>query len=236
MMKTCRDCDKNLPLDCFYLNGKGGTMVRCKTCNKAKSVAWAKANADRTRQIAASYRERNIEQSRDYGRRWYLEHRERIAEAARERSRTWRAAHRNRHRAYVSQYRHDHPEEVRERTEAWVARNRERINASVRRRRSRSDVRIKRREEAMRRRAVMRAVSIGSVDYRAILAQYGRICHICRGPIGSDLHFDHVIPLSRGGEHSMANIRPAHAFCNLSKADKLLQFEACMGVEYAVIP
>jgi len=37
-----------------------------------------------------------------------------------------------------------------------------------------------------------------------------------------DLHFDHVIPLSKGGPHTYDNIRPAHSWCNMRKGTKLL--------------
>lgn len=62
------------------------------------------------------------------------------------------------------------------------------------------------------------------VDYSAILAEHGMWCHICSMVIASldDLHFDHVIPLAKGGAHSAANIRPSHAACNLAKGAKLL--------------
>lgn len=61
------------------------------------------------------------------------------------------------------------------------------------------------------------------MDYAAILAEHGMTCHICTGEIESltDLHFDHVIPLARGGEHSAANIRPSHAVCNLRKGARI---------------
>lgn len=35
-------------------------------------------------------------------------------------------------------------------------------------------------------------------------------------------HFDHVIPLARGGRHCIANLLPACASCNLSKGAKLV--------------
>lgn len=61
------------------------------------------------------------------------------------------------------------------------------------------------------------------VDYMAILDEHGMTCHICAEEILGidDLHMDHVIPLSKGGRHSQENIKPAHAFCNLSKGAKL---------------
>lgn len=61
------------------------------------------------------------------------------------------------------------------------------------------------------------------VDYAAILTEHGMACHICSGEIDSlaDLHFDHVLPLARGGAHAEDNIRPAHALCNMRKGAKI---------------
>lgn len=56
--------------------------------------------------------------------------------------------------------------------------------------------------------------------YKDVLERDGMICHICGKKIQSrsDLHFDHVIPLSKGGLHVIENVRPAHALCNRRKA------------------
>jgi 5-methylcytosine-specific restriction endonuclease McrA len=56
-----------------------------------------------------------------------------------------------------------------------------------------------------------------------VLERDGMVCHVCAGSIAdlSDLHFDHVIPLARGGAHHADNIKPAHALCNLRKSDKI---------------
>lgn len=81
----------------------------------------------------------------------------------------------------------------------------------------------RRRELQMRRKARERATQIEPVDYVAILAEHGMFCHICSLVIvdESDLHFDHVIPLSKGGPHVADNIRPAHAICNMRKGSKV---------------
>lgn len=64
---------------------------------------------------------------------------------------------------------------------------------------------------------------VAAVDLAAILAEHGMVCHLCGGDIATraDLHFDHVVPLSLGGAHEPENIRPAHAFCNLSKGNRI---------------
>lgn len=49
------------------------------------------------------------------------------------------------------------------------------------------------------------------------------VCGICGKPIESfsDMHLDHIIPVSRGGETQPENIQLAHAACNLRKGDKV---------------
>jgi 5-methylcytosine-specific restriction endonuclease McrA len=72
-------------------------------------------------------------------------------------------------------------------------------------------------------RARKKAARIGKVSYKRILERDGYVCHICKGIIDpKDLHFDHVIPLSRGGSHSEENIKPAHKLCNIRKSNKLI--------------
>lgn len=68
-----------------------------------------------------------------------------------------------------------------------------------------------------------------------ILSLYGTDCHICGtaidlkmsrkpGIVGWEkaLHIDHVIPMVKGGNDTIDNVRPAHAVCNLSKSTKIL--------------
>lgn len=45
------------------------------------------------------------------------------------------------------------------------------------------------------------------------------ICH-ARLPISS-IHVDHIIPLSKGGDNSISNLRLVCASCNLQKSNKL---------------
>lgn len=63
------------------------------------------------------------------------------------------------------------------------------------------------------------------IDY-LIKRDHGR-CGICRKPIRAKTgprrpSIDHIVPLSRGGEHALENLQPAHYDCNLSKGNREL--------------
>jgi 5-methylcytosine-specific restriction endonuclease McrA len=61
------------------------------------------------------------------------------------------------------------------------------------------------------------------VDYRAIIARDGYWCYLCNSSVQTDqLSFDHVVPLIRGGDHSMANLKVAHKLCNSRKKNRLV--------------
>jgi len=78
--------------------------------------------------------------------------------------------------------------------------------------------------KTQRRRARERASTVGPVDRKRVIEDYGMICHLCTGEIKTrtDLHIDHVFPIAAGGPHVQDNLRPSHSWCNLRKGAKLL--------------
>lgn len=56
---------------------------------------------------------------------------------------------------------------------------------------------------------------IEDIDRREVYETYNGICAICEEPLKfRDMTLDHITPLHLGGEHSYANIQPAHGLCN----------------------
>lgn len=47
------------------------------------------------------------------------------------------------------------------------------------------------------------------------------ICGICDGDLGDKFEMDHILPISKGGEHKASNIQLAHRYCNRSKKDRV---------------
>ena len=77
-------------------------------------------------------------------------------------------------------------------------------------------------EYARRRVAQERATVVEKVDYKSILASSNGVCGICKLDIGdAPYEFDHIVPLARGGSHTMGNIQVAHRRCNRSKGAKV---------------
>ncbi len=82
------------------------------------------------------------------------------------------------------------------------------------------------------RRALMRGNKTEPYTLEDVLSKYGTNCHICGEEIDLDaprfqgkpgwkrgLQIDHIVPISKGGNDSIDNVRPAHGFCNLSKGN-----------------
>lgn len=57
----------------------------------------------------------------------------------------------------------------------------------------------------------------------------GWTCGLCRQPVDPELPWphpmsasvDHILPLSQGGSHTLANVQCAHLSCNSRKADRV---------------
>ena len=73
---------------------------------------------------------------------------------------------------------------------------------------------------------------MGGYGYRRhlpdLLARDGWRCGLCGGSLQgedqSDIHVDHIKPVSKGGDSRPDNLQPAHAHCNKSKSDRELHF------------
>ena len=71
------------------------------------------------------------------------------------------------------------------------------------------------------RRAREKNAFVEVVDRAALYERDRGVCGLCRKTVErSDATVDHIIPLSKGGEHSYANTQIAHTFCNLSRGNR----------------
>lgn len=153
---------------------------------------------------------RDNERARDYR----ATHRE----AIRTQHRAYYAANRDQMQARYASYRASHREAVNSYSAAHKRANAERINAyNAAYRRANPEVG---RVHSLKRRAlkaVNGAFVISARDQRRL--GHGP-CAYCGGP--GPFHWDHVIPLARGGRHAIGNLVTACAGCNRHKGARLL--------------
>jgi len=126
-------------------------------------------------------------------------------------------------REYTHTYYIDHKQSLIENKRRWRAENKAIFMAQCARYRKAHPE--KSRERCSRRRARIHNATIEPVNYIDVLARDGRWCYLCEKDITltDEMHFDHVIPLSKGGAHTMENIRPTHGTCNVRKHSKILE-------------
>jgi 5-methylcytosine-specific restriction endonuclease McrA len=148
--------------------------------------------------------------------------------------------------AEMRRYRQANPEQLNASRRAHYARNRDGLRAAARavyaldreannqRRYAQRKAQMKREPEHLRRvladqRARRRARErnapvVEKIDRLAIYERDGGICYLCDEAVSvSRFELDHVVPLSRGGEHSARNLKVACKSCNSGKRDKLLE-------------
>lgn len=187
------------------LNGYKNYGCRCDECKAAMSAAMRAYNAadpERNRAKARAWQLANPDQ--------YKARRDAYTSAHKEeqsiRKKAHYAANRERMVADAIRWKRDNPDRARATRRKWKQANPEKDRAHVELRRARkaaSDVRV---------------VTIG--DWERMVARHRGCCAYCGRP--GKLTQDHVIPISRGGRHSVGNLVPACGVCNSSKGSKLL--------------
>lgn len=88
----------------------------------------------------------------------------------------------------------------------------------------------RRRRNYERRRALKKTNGdVDSFDNFDVFDRDGWVCGICGEPVDKALQWpdpmsvslDHIVPLSKGGSHTLDNVQCAHLCCNMSKRDLL---------------
>lgn len=168
---------------------------------------------DRFNKKSADYRAKNLDRTRKAGRDYYAWLVEYDPKGLREKRKQARDNTPTEiRRKWEANYRENNREIVRERAREWARRNRHKTRA-----------------KCQERRAKQRGCTIG--DPSAIIAwekswrQMRRVrCYWCNRMVSpKNAHADHIMPISRGGSHSISNLAIACAACNLSKGAKPIE-------------
>jgi 5-methylcytosine-specific restriction endonuclease McrA len=84
------------------------------------------------------------------------------------------------------------------------------------------DFQAKRQALKVKRKRAMDGTRVVPVNRERVAARDGWRCSLCGGVVTrADWSLDHVIPLSKGGEHTYGNVRLAHNNCNKRKGARM---------------
>jgi 5-methylcytosine-specific restriction endonuclease McrA len=139
--------------------------------------------------------------------------------------------------SYRKKYYSEHQEKARQNALVWNKNNRERKNSYLRiwKKKNREQVNLKNRiyyqqnpvkfrDKANKRRLIIKQTADGTVTMKTLEGLYSQQnykCNECGTDISLKRDMDHIIPLSRGGLHTISNIQWLCVECSRRKGNKL---------------
>lgn len=207
-MKRCSSCKEEKLLDDFHTrkSSKDGKNYICKSCKSIVDKEYHTKNRDKLLGRHREYYQKNKDSLIAYQHEYSTNNKDKI----RSRKKEYYQKNKEYIKAHVKEYRHNNPELMKERDRLKYENNKERYFEYARRR------------DALKRGA-SQTEKIPSNIKDILKEQQNDLCGICDNVVEENQvsHIDHIIPLSRGGSHTMDNLQYAHAGCNLSKGNKL---------------
>lgn len=201
--KACSVCGVTKPLSAFSVQGamRDGHRSNCKECGNAAARAYAKAHPDRVKENQARYVAAHPEERRDT----YV-----------------RSNEKRRDSGWTAQYVREHAEERRVYHAKWYAENRERVRAIAAQWDRDNNEARKTIGERWRANKVNAQINDFTLEqWQATLEYFNGYCAYCGEPCDA-MEQEHMMPLSRGGDHTTSNIVPSCRSCNGRKHAKTL--------------
>lgn len=120
------------------------------------------------------------------------------------------------------EWREAHPERFKEKRDAWMQAHPQSESATRKEWMRKNVAKVRQIKKTYKVRRM--GWEVGEVDYLEVLMRDGFVCHICGNDVEpDDVHFDHAIPLSKGGAHATYNVFVSHSRCNMKKSNKLTE-------------
>jgi 5-methylcytosine-specific restriction endonuclease McrA len=231
--KVCSKCQATKLLSEFSAhNGaksaKSGIRSTCKSCdfeynriyrikNREKVNAtkreWASENKDKISNYDKSYRKKNREKLILRSKQWYEANKD-IANA---RAKIYRIENRDKKAAINKKWSAANRDKTRAASKRWRERNPEK--AKLVRLKNEAKHPFRGRLKQQKRRQRIRENGLFLVTQEDAKKLLSNMCFYCGGP---SEHIDHVVPIARGGSHSIGNLVGACQKCNQSKGSKFI--------------
>lgn len=200
--RRCSKCGVDKNRSEFFKDSKSKDRLRssCKECDSKKARERYIKNKEKILARQKEYYRANQQGAINYARQWRKDNPDRCREYHRVYAERYSEKERQRHFLKSRRYALENPEAVRLSSRRWSSKNKEKValkNAN--------------------RRAKTREFLVTEKDIARIYAQP---CSNCE--LKEHITLDHIVPLARGGNHSVGNFQPLCRSCNSSKGAKLM--------------
>jgi 5-methylcytosine-specific restriction endonuclease McrA len=172
----------------------------CRPCKKASDAKYYAENKDKIKANVAEWTKDNHEKKLQTVRDWNKNNVERAVDNRR-------------------QWRENNKDKARDLQKSWRTNNLERARKTSREyMKSRPDLAVKAgKARRTRKENGDLAMNIPKhIKARLVELQQG-LCPCCGLPLGNNPHFDHVVALANGGQHSLSNLQLLRPECNMAK-------------------
>ena len=222
-------CKKELPATTEYFNkdssSRLGVQSQCKKCKTLYARVWREKNREYATRQQREYREKNIDRIKDRDKKYRNKNKEAI--------KRYQDENKDIIRAYQKTYREKHREEHVQYAKDWCQRNKKRLRVVRKKYCEENEDKIKKYiknwKQVNRNRVILHSAkrrnmknnlpaTLTAPTWEKIIKQFSFSCAYCGR--SENIHQEHFIPLSRGGEYTKHNIIPACQSCNCSKQDK----------------
>lgn len=220
-IKVCSRCKRILVAygGNFYKikNGKYGLASECKKCQSEKSNQWNKNNKEHKKEYMKQYKENNKDKLSEYNKKWNENNKEHKKEYDKQRYeknkeeiKEFNKQKYEKNKEYFKQYYENNKEEILEKCKQWRENNPEKqFNKCTKRRQL---------EESQ-------GNGITKEQWYEMMEFFEWKCAYSGVVLNKNRTIDHIIPLSKGGEHEVWNCVPMHRNYNTSKhANDMLEW------------
>ena len=202
--RACTICGETKALTEFPNDkrGKFGHRADCRACHRAKNKI--RYQRDKEKRLAAQkiYYAANSERIKEYVKGWRQANPDKVKQYHDEYAAANPEKERERHKAKSRKRQIEQPEKLAEADRRWRQANPDKVRAKT-----------------ARRRAKKVTNGVYKILPRELKRLYASPCAHC-GATGNTVA-DHIIPLVRGGRHSIGNLQPLCFTCNSVKQGRL---------------
>jgi len=231
--KICSKCKVPKELSQFAAHrsakaSKSGIRATCKSCdveynriyrqkNREKVNAtkrkWASKNKDKISNYDKGYREKNREKLILHSKQWYAANKDILSAKAK----IYRVKNRDKKAAIDKKWAAANRDKTRASSKRWRERNPEKAKLVRQNNEAKNPFRARLKQQKRRQRIKENGLFlVTQQDAKKLLSGS---CFYCHKP---SEHIDHVVPVARGGSHSIGNLVGACKKCNQSKGSKFI--------------